>query len=133
MEERNADFKKLQTFDKYQKIWFRNIQQSEQVREKMNSQALCKNFKVNKLQAEKGDMTIMDRVEMAVEKKRNKDLCDIAFRPGLDHNENWYCSLRQGEHDNEFDGLKTLGKTDSKNQFHKRRSTFDQSFVSEDD
>ena len=81
-------------------------------------------------------MTILDRVEMCVDEQRDKEFCNVAFRPELDHNQNWVCSLRQGEHDNEFDGMRTFTEMNTraaKNIFHKRRQTFDQKFISEDD
>ena len=43
-----------------------------------------------------------------MENKKNRELLQIAMRPKLDHNVSWLCSLRQDEHDNEFDGMKEL-------------------------
>ena len=84
----------LMNFDRYQSLWHRHLQKSQEVRDKMNNSALCKNYKFNKLQAEKGDLTIIDRIEMQNEKKKTKDFCRAAFRPKLDHNIDWQCALR---------------------------------------
>lgn len=172
------DEKKLQNYDKYQKIWCSNILEFERARSRLNDSALAKNSKVNAEQAKNGDITIQDRIERHVENQRNKDLIDLAITPSHDHNKGWYCSLRQSEHDNEFDGMRhlepfnsrrrsalepdasrsTINAGDTKTQlttrdilskvqahtpsvfskngkstFHKRRQTYDQKFISEDD
>ena len=63
---------------------------------------------MNQQQHEHGDITIQDRADQLLENKKNKDLLNVALRPKLDHNVNWLCSLRQDEHDNEYDGMKEL-------------------------
>ena len=69
---------------------------------------MCKNYKVNASQALKGDVSIMERIELGNENKKNKEFLDIAFKPKLDHGIGWHCSLRQPEHDNEYDGMLDL-------------------------
>ena len=101
----DSDEPRFKNFERYQKIWHQNLQQFETVRNKMNSQALCRNYKANKQQADKGDLTILDRIDHVAEESRNRELLQVAFRPEVDHNQGWYCSLRQYEHDNEFDGM----------------------------
>jgi len=54
----------LNNFDRYQMIWQKHLQKSQEVRDKMNNSALCKNYKFNKIQAEKGDLTIIDRIDL---------------------------------------------------------------------
>ena len=50
----------------------------------------------------------MDRIDLRTEKMKDKRASEIAFRPKYDHGIGWICSLRQNEHDNEFDGLLNL-------------------------
>ena len=98
----------LENYDKYQSIWFKNLMKFEDARNKLNHSALCKNHKVNATQALKGDLSIMERIELKNDFKKNKEFLDIAFKPGIDHNIGWHCSLRQHEHDNEYDGMRDL-------------------------
>ena len=51
----------------------------ETARNKMNEKG-CKAYKVNRSSCMNGrEMTLLDRVDMHAEKKRNKDLIDVAI------------------------------------------------------
>lgn len=50
----------------------------------------------------------MERIDLKNDFKKNKEFLDIAFKPGTDHGIGWHCSLRQHEHDNEYDGMLDL-------------------------
>jgi hypothetical protein len=52
-------------------IWQNHIDLSEQVRNKMNFSAFSKTYKVNREQAAKGDLTVLDRVEQDTERVKN--------------------------------------------------------------
>lgn len=78
----------------------------------MNDSALCTNHKVNKEQTMKGDISILERIEIQNEKKRNQDLLSIAFRPMHSFGVDWQCSLRETEHDTEFDGILNIKDQD---------------------
>ena len=69
---------------------------------------MTKNAKINREQHRKGDMTIQERIDTEVQKKKNKELLNVVMRPVLDFGLDWHCSLRQNEHDCEFDGLLPL-------------------------
>jgi|TARA_B110001450_G_C17655660_1_gene495126 hypothetical protein len=71
----------------------------------MNKSALCDNYKVNREQTKNGDISILERIEFHNEKKKNQELINVAFRPSHSHGIDWYCSLREIEHDTEFDGI----------------------------
>ena len=88
------DTKMLQNFNKYQQIWQSNLNQFEEVRNKLNDKALSKNAKLNYQQSINGDLTILDRIDQHVEKQKNRDLLTIALRPNHDHGLDWYSSLR---------------------------------------
>ena len=98
----------LEHYQKYQHIWMKNIEEYDTARQRHNSPVYSKNSKFNQFQHEKGDITIQDRADQLLENKKNKELLQIALRPNLDSNVNWLCSLRQDEHDNEFDGMKEM-------------------------
>ena len=49
---------------------------------------------MNTSQALKGDVSIMERIELKNEKQKNKEFLDIAFNPNTDHGLGWHCSLR---------------------------------------
>ena len=103
-----------------------------------------------------------------MENAKNKELLRVCLQPNLDRGLNWMCSLRQYEHDTDFDGVLPLKKNSIKpspanndgsesqllsvqsdmdilnhlqlmssqqvkHTFHKRRSMFDQDFISEED
>jgi len=50
----------------------------------------------------------MERIDLKNDFKKNKEFLNIAFKPKVDHGIGWYCSLRQPEHDNEYDGMLDL-------------------------
>ena len=102
---KDRDYKKMKNFDKYQQIWQKNLAEIEVTRERMNKSALCDNYKANREQAKKGDISILERIDIHNEKKKNHDVMNIAFRPAHSHGVDWHCSLRDYEHDSEFDGF----------------------------
>ena len=61
------DVRKIQNYDKYQKIWCNNIHEFERARSRLNDSALAKNSKINAEQTKKGDITVQDRIERHVE------------------------------------------------------------------
>ena len=82
----------------------------------MNHKELNQNYNECKKQAEH-DMTLQDRQEyFEHNKKQLKCILDTALnKPEADCNQlSWYCSLRNTQHDHEFDGVRGL-KIDDKN------------------
>ena len=61
----------------------------ENARNRLNNSALCNNYKVNKSQKENGDITIMERIDMKNEMKKNKEFLHLAYKPNLDHGLPW--------------------------------------------
>jgi hypothetical protein len=45
-----------------------------------------------------------------MENMKNKELLRVCLQPNLDRGLNWMCSLRQYEHDTDFDGVLPLKK-----------------------
>ena len=74
----------------------------------MNYSAFNKNYRANREQAAKGDMTMLDRADQEDEKTRNKEIMQTLFRPSYSHGVDWQCSLRQYENDTEYDGVPIL-------------------------
>ena len=98
----------LRNFDKWQKMWKNDIEKYEKYRDRMNNSAFNKNHKVNARQAI-NDVTLQDRQERSVEDRKNKDLLSVTLRPVIDNfGSEWMASLRQAEHDNEYDGMHLL-------------------------
>lgn len=62
-------------------------------------------------------MSLLDRTDNVIEDKKNKDFLEIALRPNIDHNIVWHCSLRQQEHDFNYDGIPKF----TKNNFFDKR------------
>jgi hypothetical protein len=105
---KERDTKSLLKYEKYQTIWQTQMNESEKVRNKLNLSAFCKTHKFNAQQAAKGDLTIIDRVDIEADKSKNQKLLTTLFRPSHSNGHNWQCSLRQWEHDNEWDGVSKL-------------------------
>ena len=59
-----------------------------------------------------------------------QEFIKVAFRPKVDHNIDWQCSLRQGEHDFEFDGLKDLKEIDEIMELSHAKSSRNESLCS---
>lgn len=95
----------IENYSKYMNIWNQNVTNIEATRKKQNNKAFSQNARVNKEQHDKGDLCILDRTDIMVENTKNRELLNITMRPNIDHDVDWYCSLRQTEHDTEFDGL----------------------------
>lgn len=169
------DQKKLKNYMKYCQIWDKNITRITSQRNRLNNVAFSVNAKFNKQQYDKGDVSILERSDENFEAKKNRDLLNVAIRPSYDHGDHWHCSLRQTEHDTEYDGIIPLngspeagqtmdaaalaGQTSRSNLnesahlssremmsmlnskknktqrqfFSKKRQTYDQVFISEDD
>lgn len=53
----------MKNYDKYQSVWHSNIKQFEEKRATIDNSALNKNYKVNRAVTQKGDITIVDRIE----------------------------------------------------------------------
>ena len=66
-----------------------NLNGIEAKRNKLNNSALCANYKVNREQALNGDISILERIEIQNEKRKNQDLLSIAFRPSHTHGVDW--------------------------------------------
>ena len=102
------DQKKLKNYMKYCQIWDKNISQITTHRNRLNNVAFSVNAKFNKQQFDKGDVSILERSDENFEAKKNRDLLNVAIRPSYDHGAHWHCSLRQTEHDSEYDGILPL-------------------------
>lgn len=63
------------------------------------------NHKFNKMQAGLGDVTVQQRVDEELEKEQHRKVLDTVFRSTVDRGAGWISSLRQAEHDNDYDGL----------------------------
>lgn len=77
----------------------------------MNHSAFSKTYKVNREQAAKGDLTILDRVEQESGRIKNKEMMHTLFKSSYTHGVDWQCSLRNWEHDNEYDGVIRLDES----------------------
>lgn len=86
---KDRDTKQLKNFDKYQQIWQKNLIEIEAKRDRMNKSALCDNYKANREQTKKGDISILERIEFHNEKKKNQELINVAFRPSHSHGVDW--------------------------------------------
>lgn len=86
---KDRDSKILKNYDKYQEMWQNHIDHVEQVRNKLNYSTWCKSYKVNREQAAKGDITIMDRVEQEGDNVKNSELMTTIFKPNISHGVDW--------------------------------------------
>jgi hypothetical protein len=70
----------MDTYNDFQYIWMKNIKLLERERNKLNSRAVSFNYKANKDCTTRGnDITLIERVDLDFEKKRNKDLMKAAL------------------------------------------------------
>ena len=59
-----------------------------------------------------GDVTMLDRVDISLENKRDKDMLEVSMRPSNDFGVGWMCSLRANERDHKYDGIVGFKKID---------------------
>ena len=54
---------------------------------------------------------MLDRVEMSLENKRDKDLLEVSMPQPNDFGLKWQCSLRANDRDHKYDGIAHLKST----------------------
>ena len=79
-------------------------------RDGLNTSTRSLNFRTNIRQSQSalGDITLLDRVDVCIENKRNKDLYEVSIPHGNDHGVSWLNSLRQNEPDLERNGINQM-------------------------
>ena len=109
--------KSLKTYDRYQKIWFNNLDVFEHARDRQNRKEQSINYKFNQKQKE-NDFTLQDRTEhFEANDSQMSDVFEKVFQANIDKNAaKWQCSLRQNRHDHVYDGVRIPLKMKSKRQ-----------------
>lgn len=72
--------KMLRQYQNYQKVWKTNLKKIDEARNKLNMQGLCKNYKANKEQAMKGDLTIHERQDEFMLENSNREVVNSVLR-----------------------------------------------------
>jgi len=71
----------LKNYDKYQEIWYQNLETYETARARLNKKGLTLNNKINREQ-HSVDMTLQDRLDYFHQEKQNVNaLLDSTFKP----------------------------------------------------
>ena len=102
----HRDQKSLESFEKFQKIWHGNIQIHDRARRRLNAQENSKNHAANaKQQTAAPDITLLERIDLEVLPKKNtRDLFEASLPSANSTGFDWMSSLRNYEHDPEYDG-----------------------------
>lgn len=79
----------LLNYDRYQKIWRRNLQHIEEARNRINDSTVCENHKANKQQSARGDVTVQERIDDAADKEGQRTLLEVAFPHRNDGEARW--------------------------------------------
>lgn len=113
----------MENYDKWMHLWNKDLHAFERARSRMTEGGYTANSKYNQEVHDK-DITLADKTE-AKQTENMKDILSVTLRPQYDsQGQDWLASLRRTEHDNEFDGFKTLStgmmKSKNDNQLDKR-------------
>ena len=87
--------KYLNNYDRFQKAWHKNLVNAMNARNRLNKPD-CASYKQNLQQFKsfQGDLTLLDRVDMSLEKIRDRELLNVTMPQSCDYGVNWMCSLR---------------------------------------
>lgn len=70
LKQQRRDLSSLETYDKYQDIWYHNVQKFINSRDRLNRAGIHKNHRENMLQS-RNDVTLQDRLEQIYVEKQN--------------------------------------------------------------
>jgi hypothetical protein len=97
----------------------KNLDKSKVIRNRLNYRHMSTNYRANREQSfNTGDpITIQDRTDSNLLKTQYKKILEHTFEVNkpqttVKDNIDWYCSLRQSEHDHAFDGIRPLKRHD---------------------
>lgn len=111
LKQKQRDINSLETYDRYQEIWYKNVQKFINSRDRLNRAGIHKNHRENKLQS-RHDVTLQDRLEQInVEKQNIREVLGSHFT-SQNRDRDWEINLRNyGDHDHEQHGIKLLNNS----------------------